>query len=73
MAAAVRLLSVAREEIPLVAGEIASTARASSSSSSTSSAAVAVESTASSAIRAGEMNPMAVRQMAEMSVKEAGK
>jgi hypothetical protein len=71
MAAAVRLLSVAREEIPLVAGEIASTARA--SSSSTSSAAVAVETTASSAIRAGEMNPMAVRQMAEMSVKEAGK
>lgn len=76
MAAAVRMFAVAREEIPIVAGEIASTARASSSTSTT----VAVESTTASIVRAGEkelsgisMNPVAVRQMAEMSVKEGGK
>jgi hypothetical protein len=69
MAAAVRMLSVAREEIPLVAGEIASTARA---STSTTTSAVAIENTANAAIRASEMNPVAVRHMAEMSVKGAG-
>lgn len=67
MAAAARMLSVAREEFPVVANELASTARASTTS--------AIESSATIAVRAGEkgvMNPVAIRQMAEMSVKEAG-
>lgn len=67
MAAATRMLSLAREELPVVANELASTARASTTS--------AIESSASMAVRAGEkemMNPVAVRQMAEMSVREAG-
>lgn len=67
MAAAARMFSVAREELPTVVSEIATTARSTSTSM--------IESGASVAVRTGEkemMNPVAVRQMAEMSVKEAG-
>lgn len=67
MAAAARMLSIAREELPVVANELASTARASTTS--------AIETSATMAVRAGEkevMNPVAIRHMAEMSVKEAG-
>lgn len=67
MAAAARMMSLAREELPVVATELAATARASTTA--------AVESGASVAVRAGEkevMNPVAIRHMAEMSVREAG-
>lgn len=62
------MFSVIKEEIPVVANELASSARATATTN-------VLESGAMGAMKVGEkelMNPVAVRRMAEMSVKEAG-
>lgn len=63
--ASTRMLSVLKEELPTVANELAASARSSTS---------AVLESGQMAVRVGEemagMNPVVVRQMAEMSVKE---
>jgi hypothetical protein len=68
MAAAGRMLSVIREELPTVVSELASTAKV-----STEQVGRLGEMEVASTSTATTMNPIAVRQMASVSVKEGGK
>jgi hypothetical protein len=69
MAAAGRMLSVIREELPTVVNELASTAKVSTEQVGR----LGEMEVASTATTAGAgMNPIAVRQMASMSMKEGG-
>jgi hypothetical protein len=69
MAAAGRMLSVIREELPTVVSELASTAKVSTEQVGR----LGEMEVASSTTTATAMNPIAVRQMASVSVKEGGK
>lgn len=70
MAAAGRMLTVIREELPTVVNELASTAKVSTEQVGR----LGEMEVASAATTAGAgMNPIAVRQMASMSMKEGGK
>ena len=70
MAAAGRMLSVIREELPTVVNELASTAKLSTEQVGR----LGEMEIASTATTAGAgLNPLAVRQMASASIKEGGK
>lgn len=70
MAAAGRMLSVIREELPTVVSELASTAKVSTEQVGR----LGEMEIASTATTAGAgLNPLAVRQMASASIKEGGK
>jgi hypothetical protein len=68
MAAAGRMLSVIREELPTVVSELASTAKVSTEQVGR----LGEMEVASTTTTATTMNPIAVRQMASVSVKEGG-
>ena len=68
MAAAGRMLSVIREELPTVVSELASTAKVSTEQVGR----LGEMEVASTTTTATTMNPIAVRQMASMSIKEGG-
>jgi hypothetical protein len=68
MAAAGRMLSAIREELPTVVNELASTAKVSTEQVGR----LGEMEVASTAPMAAAMNPIAVRQMASVSVKEGG-
>jgi len=67
MAAAGRMLSVIREELPAVVGELASTAKVSTEQVGRLGEVEVVSTTTTTT-----MNPIAVRQMASVSIKEGG-
>ena len=67
MAAAGRMLSVIREELPTVVNELASTAKV-----STEQVGRLGEMEVASTSTATTINPIAVRQMASASIKEGG-
>jgi hypothetical protein len=71
MAATVRMMSVIREEIPAVFGELASTAKV--STEQVGRLGEMEVSTVSSTTTTTAMNPIAVRQMASSAIKEGGK
>jgi hypothetical protein len=82
MAVASRMFSIAREEIPVVASELVSTATTRLTTAGESSAAGAIReealnistSTSGAGVGVGVgMNPVAVRQMVSTTVKEGGK
>ena len=65
------MLSVIREELPTVVGELASTAKVSTEQVGRLGEVEVVSTTTTTT--ATTMNPIAVRQMASVSVKEGGK
>lgn len=78
MAVASRMFSMAREEIPVVASELVQTATTRLTTAGESSTAAALREEAVQISSAGTgagagMNPVAVRQMVQTSVKEGGK
>jgi hypothetical protein len=68
MAAAGRMLSVIREELPTVVNELASTAKVSTEQVGR----LGEMEVASTTTTATTMNPIAVRKMASVAVKEGG-
>jgi hypothetical protein len=73
MAATVRMMSVIREELPAVVGELASTAKVSTEQVGRLGEAELASTTATTTTTTSTMmNPIAVRQMAGMMTKEGG-